>query len=81
MKNFIIIILLLLVLVMFVTNVKKGKQLIAETRKRIKHQFDLANLIESDIAGSATEENTTGVSNTDKITPPGNEDVTPSVQG
>ena len=54
MKNLIIIVLLILV-IMFVTNLKKGRQLFDETKKRIKHQLDLANVVESNVATSGNE--------------------------
>jgi hypothetical protein len=71
MKNVIIVSLLVLVLVMFIANVKKAKELVIETKKRIKHQLDLSNLLES--SNGVGTENTTGVVAGEESNEPGQE--------
>jgi hypothetical protein len=78
MKNLIIIVLLVLVLVMFFSNLRKAKEVFDETKKRIKHQMDLANLLESE-APSSTESNITGSTIGQENIPAGNETLSPAV--
>lgn len=74
-KNIIIIVLFALVLVMFFSNMQKNKELFQEVKRRIKHQLDLANTIESE---SPDAETTTGPSTEDLE--PGNEEAKPAVE-
>lgn len=52
-KNIVIIVLVLLVIAMFVANYRNVKALVEETKKRIRHQMDLTNLMET--SSSSTE--------------------------
>lgn len=76
-KNIIIIILLVLVFVMFVANLNQARKLFQETKKRIKHQLDLTNVIDSQ---STPTETTTGP-DTSVEPRPGSETEQPATQG